>query len=407
MSESHRSPSDPSISVQQRRKVYLEPIWKFHAFGKQMQDHPPPGYEFVVARQVQEKVFDSVSRWSLGRFMLRSTDLLLPTGLVKSNVERWNARPRDARLTYACDHLVLRPEPWVIEVEYASLVLGHDPKHLRRFRGFMARALASSYCKRVLCWAEVGRRSLLADLDSETFAHKVTVVPYAVPPRLFLKQYRDDTVKLLFVGSGTTQGGFDFRGGREALETFAQLRKRYDQVEMVVRSDIPADVRARYGGMPGLRIIEDFISREEMDREFQSADIFLIPSHNTSPMITLDAMSYELPAVTINAWANPEYVEDGKTGLVARSSTRLPYYYPGTRQPNWADPSFRKAIRTPDPEVLADLVSKVGLLIENPELRRRLGRAARWEVDYGRFSLAAVNRQLAMVFDDAIGDDHG
>jgi glycosyltransferase involved in cell wall biosynthesis len=291
-------------------------------------------------------------------------------------------------------------------VESASLVLGIDPKHLSRFKGAMTKALASNYCKRVLCWAEVGRRSLLADLNSEAFAHKVTVVPYAVPPKRFQKACNDGRHRLLFVGSGTSKGGFDFRGGREALETFALLRQRYDNVEMVVRSDVPPDVKSRYRGMSGLRIIDDFISREEMDHEYRSADIFIIPSHNTSPMIVLDAMSYELPVVTINTWANPEYVADGKTGLVACSSTKLQYYNPGTHQPNWANAAFQRAIRTPDPDVVSDLVSKVAILIEDVELRRRLGKAARWEVEHGRFSLTSTNQMLARIFDEAI-DDRG
>jgi len=384
------------------RKVYLEPIWKFHAFGKQLSTFPPTGYEFITARTPQEKLFDTVSHFDIGRFLLRSVDLVLPTGLVKTWVEKWNKPPAHSKLTYACDHLVFRPEPWIMEVEYASLVLGIDPKHLKRFKRTMERMLASPYCKRILCWAETGRRSLLHDLDSREFHDKIEVVHYAIPARSFVKEYRNEKVSLLFVGSGTSKGGFDYRGGREVMATFALLHQRYDNLEMVVRSDVPKDIKVRYEKIDGLRFMEKMVSQEELEREFLSADVFIIPSHNTSPMIMLDAMSYELPIVTIDTWANPEMVEDGKTGLVAQSSGRLPYYYADTCQPNWAAAEFKKTMLTPDPHVVDDLASKVSMLIENAELRRKMGKAARWEVENGKFSLKKMNEKLGHIFDKAI-----
>lgn len=384
------------------RKVLFEPIWKFHAFGYQLLAHPPEGYEFVVRRTSQEKTFDAISRWDFGRGLLRSVDLFLPTGLIKSWVERGNKAPDGVALTYACDHLILRPDPWVLEVEYASLVLGIDPKHLRRFKRTMERALASPSCRKIVCWAETGRRSLLHDMDASSFEHKIEVIHYAVPSRQFTKEYGTGKVRLLFVGSGTTKGGFEYRGGREVVAAFALLRQHYENIELVIRSDVPPDVRDRYSSVEGLRIIDEFIPRDELDHLFRSADVFLIPSHNTSPMITLDAMSYELPVVTLDTWANPEYVEDGKTGLVARSSTKLPYVYPGTAQPNWAAKEFVEAMRRPDPEVVQDLAAKIGRLIEDSELRRQMGKAARWEIEHGKSSLGHMNRRFAEVFDEAI-----
>ena len=387
------------------RQVYIEPIWKFHAFGTQLAANPPSGYEFVTSKTSREKLFDTIGNFNAGMFALKSIDRFLPTRLVKSWLEKFDATPVNSRLTYACDHLVFRPEPWVIEVEYASLVLGIDPKHLLRYKKTMEKALSSPNCKKILCWAETGRHSLLADLDSRGFHHKVEVVHYAVPAKSFVKAFNNGKTKLLFVGSGTSKGGFDFRGGREAIASFARLRQRYRDIEMTVRSDVPADVKARYYGLEGLRLLEDMIPREEMVQEFLTADIFLIPSHNTSPMIILDAMSYELPVVTKDFWANPEYVEDGKTGLVAMSSGKLAYFYKDTRQPNWTDKGFQRAIQDPDPAVVEDLANKISRLIDNPELRRRLGKAARREVEKGKFSLKKMNKKLAGIFDEAIDGD--
>ena len=383
-------------------KVLFEPIWKTHAFGHQFRAYPPPGFEIIVKSQQQESVINAASGFGAARAVLRASDIFVPTGLVKSMLERWNRPPDGTALTYAGDHLIFRREPWVIEVEYASLVLGMVPKHLARFHRTMERSLASPYCRRILAWSEAGRRSLIHDLHPDEFADKITVMPLCVPERRFEKEYDPKTIRILFVGSGTSKGGFDYRGGREAVETFAQLRRRFDNIELVVRSDVPPDIRDRFGGLSGLTILDDFVSRGELDQLFRSADIFMLPSHNTSPMIMLDAMSYELPIVTIGAWANPEFVHDGETGMVVPVSKTLPYYYRDTAQPNWAAPEFVRAIGTTDPVVINDLAGAVGRLIDDPELRRRLGRQGRHEIESGRFSLTRMNARLAEIFDAAI-----
>ena len=47
------------------------------------------------------------------------------------------------------------------------------------------------------------------------------------------------------------------------------------------------------------------------------------------------------------------------------------------------------------------------MLIVNPELRRKLGKAARWEVESGKFSLTKMNGKLGQIFNEAIAVDYG
>lgn len=393
------------------KKVYLEPGWVMHAAPLGLVANPPDGYEFVVKETIQEKVFKAVTYWDLPRFLLRSSDIVLPTGLVKSWLERKNQPPEGTALTYAIEHLVARPEPWVLETELAFLLAGRDPKHFMRFKGIVERALASPCCRKIICQSEASRKTLLADLDSSGFEHKLSVVYCTIRPRSFTKEHTE-VVKLLFVASDLLrQAGWSFeaflhKGGADTLETYAQLRKRYDNVELAVRARVPPELKKRYDGTPGLRFIEDFIPWEQLEHEYLSSDIFIQPSNLTVPMGLLEAMSYELAVVTTDSWANAEYVEDGQTGLVGpRSQKRGPYYYHDTAQPNFGSPEYSNAMRQADPQVVAGLAERVSMLIENPELRRRMGKAGRWEVEHGKFSLARVNAQLGRIFDEAIASD--
>lgn len=384
-----------------RRRIYFEPPWKVHAFGHQLAAFPPTGYEFVVAPPPARNLVQTISRRNMTYRLMRHLDNIIPTMLSKSWLQKRSKPPADTALTYATDHLVWRREPWVVEVEYAAMLAGIHPRHIKRFKDTIEKVLASPFCKRILCWSDAGRRTLLSNLDPQGFESKIEVFQYAVPARSFIKKYGNEKVKLLFIGSGTSKDPFEGRGGG-VFEVFTLLCQQYSNLELVVRCHVPPDVKSRYDGMANIKIIDKVIPWEELEREFQSADIFILPSYGTAILTILDAMSHELPVVTVDTWANPEYVEDGKTGLVAPKSKRLAYYCRDAFQPFFATSRFQKVMHQPDPEMAVNLAERVSLLIENPELRRRLGKAGRWEVEKGKFSLIKMNEKLKRIFDEAI-----
>jgi len=362
--------------------------------------YPPPGYTFLTDGFTPQLIVRTAARWHPARTLLKGTDILFPTSLVKAWAARWKSPPAGTELTYAVDHLVFRQEPWIVEVEYAAALVGIHARHLRRFRPLARRLLSSPQCRRIVCWSEAGRRSL-NDLGAEQIGKKTDVVYYGVPPKLASRPARAGPLTLLFVGSGTSDGAFEGRGN-EIFEVFAALRQRHRDVELVVRSDIPSYIRERYGALPGLRLMDRRVPREVLEREFLTADIFLFPSYHTLPSTILEAMSYGLPVVTIDSWANTEYVLDGITGLVVPRPRTLPAYCQGTQQPSFLDASFRGAARNPDPDCVAALTAAVATLIEQPDLRQRLGRASRREVEEGRFSLVTMNEKLRRIFDATI-----
>jgi glycosyltransferase involved in cell wall biosynthesis len=403
------------------RTVYFEPAGRIHSAHRELMRHPPPGYEFVTGGRVWDRLTAVPAQSDLVIHNLPViASKLLPVPLLKAWLESKLTRPPDGtRLTYAYNHPVFRKEPWVVNVEWAHMLAGFEVKQLRRFRGTIERLLASPHCRRIITWCEGARQSILANLDSSGFADKIELVPIAVHAKRFTKAYREDRVRLLFVGSANAPRGaissrlpgaylYDFyqKGGQEALETFARLKPAYPQLEIVMRAAVPPELKRKYGSLPGLRILEEVIPWQELEEEFKSADIFLFPSHQVPPWgVILDAMSYELPVVTTDVYANPELVEDGKTGLVVKGSASVPYY---DDDDSWI-PSvvtgrrreFNRAIRRLDPGVVDRLASAIARLIEDAGRRRTLGRAARGEVEQGRHSIARRNEKLKRIFDEA------
>jgi glycosyltransferase involved in cell wall biosynthesis len=382
------------------KKVYIEPAWKMHSYYKALADSPPPEYEFVTAESSLEKVTKAVSKIDFANPLFLGVDYILPLNLIKSNLTRFQRIPVAHDLIYAYDHLVLRKEPWVVDIEYVTFFVSYEPWHFQHFKGIIQKVLSSEYCKKIICGTEASQKTITHNLDCSGFKNKLEIVPFAIHKKNFCKKFSNNKIKLLFVGSSNILGQFEIKGGREALETFVLLSKKYDNLELVVRSDVPPDIKTKYADYKNINIIDRIVPWQIMEQEFKTADIFILPVHNTPFSVFLDAMSYELPVVTIDSWANGEIVEDGKTGLLAQKSDKIPYYVENFI-PNFGTARFKKALKTPDPQVVQRLAGIMSILVENQELRRQMGKAGRKEVEHGRFSIERRSEKLKRIFDEA------
>lgn len=379
--------------------------WKMHSLYNELVLSPPEGYQFVTAPTSVDRTFRLASKIRLA-YVLQQRILapLLPLVLLKSYAEKYlKTPPNRTDLTYACEHLVFRQEDWVVSMGGVTELVGGEGRHVRQFKKLIEAKLGSARCKGVICYYEVAKKSLEAGLDCRGFEDKAFVVHLAVRKKSLDKNHNDERVRLLFVGSVNIPGQFEIKGGKETLEAFVNLQKRYDNLELVIRSDVPQDIRDRYRGLPNLRIIDQIIPWETLEQEFQAADIFVLPAHCTVGMAMLDAMSYEMPVVTTDVYANPELVQDAATGFVVRHPDNVPYSRDGLPVSMFS-PSFTKAIKRTNRRLVEDIVRQTSILIENPDLRRKMGKAARQEVEEGKFSIERRNGQLKEILDRATAD---
>lgn len=366
---------------------------------------PPTGYRFITTASSWDTVSNSVSRQNmLYSLQMNILAKFFPPNLIKAYFEKFKQIPSESVLTYSAGHLVFRKEPWVVDLEFVTQLTGYKYYHLKRFRSIIERTLTSDYCKKIICWTEAGKKTVLLNLNCEKFEHKVEVVPLAIQRKSFTKKYDNKIIKLLFVGSANIPGEFEYKGGKEALEVFSILQKKYPNIQLVIRSDIPQELHRRYmSKMKNVTIINGIIPWAQLEHEFETADIFFYPTHSTPGLALLDALSYELPVVTTDIWANTEVVIDGKTGFSVKKSARIPYYS-GNFIPNWSHyptSKFMSLIKgAVDPVVIQELVEKTSILIEDADLRKKMGQAGRKLAD--GFSIENRNSKLKKVLDEAL-----
>jgi len=404
------------------RTVYLKGRFRggpFHSLYKELTEFPPQGYCYIsdlmksskskqpsqplsriqrMIRQIDGKMRSNNSVWSIWN-EAKTMSYLLVKEYRDSKFK--NLPEARASLIYCSQQLLFAKLPWIVDVEYANSLVGGN--EIRVVRRAVQHCLASKYCKKVLPWSDWSEKTLYRSMDCSSFKNKIETVHFAIRPKKVIQKKASDNTRLLFVGSTNLENALNFerKGGVETIESFLELRKKYDKLDLVVRSWVPREIKAKYSGIPGLKILDSPLSNEGLRQLYVSSDIFLFPSHLNLGMGILEAMSYELPVIARRVFDIPEAVEDMKTGLLLEPLKNLPYYL-WNGAPNVFDREFLLGIRRYRARFIEQIVEKTSVLIENTSLTKKLGRQARTTIEEGKFSIENRNAKLKRIFDEVL-----
>jgi glycosyltransferase involved in cell wall biosynthesis len=295
--------------------------------------------------------------------------------------------------------------PWIIEIEDPTTLFypmiqngqtcGIDIKNASCYP-IIRTLLEGENCKAILTHMR-STANLLPRLFGETIARKVVYAPLGVklPARWqhHEPQGPDEPIHLLFINSWCqVPENFFVRGGLDLLEAFDILRFRYPQLRLTLRTHLPNlhEHFLRIIEQGWVRVIDRFMTSEEMAALHAKSHVFLLPAARVHIVSLLQAMSYGLAVVASDGWGIEEYLENDRNGLVVKGR------YGKT---SWADPEAGilredyEPMYTADPENVERIVEAVSRLVEDGELRRRLGRAVRKDVET-RFTMSRWNEGL-------------
>ena len=299
-------------------------------------------------------------------------------------------------------------EPWVVQFESSLdfFSFGED------WHAEMEKPASRRYVLRQLreaAWllpeTDAARRSVLqAFPDAATeLGAKMEVCQIALRAGPEPRPQPEGPIRFLFVGSRNFPKDFLPKGGHMVLAAFREVRKRRSDVELTVRALVPEPYRSRYADQPGLTILDGDLTRERVDRLYEDHHVFVFPGSSTPGMVIREAFRAARPAVTIDAWANRELVEDGVTGLVAPAPPGVAYVNRFGAL-NWSHkPAFLKPFEDNVEKSVAALADAMERLAADDGLRRRMGENARREVVSGKFSIPTRNRILRKAYDRAAG----
>jgi glycosyltransferase involved in cell wall biosynthesis len=305
--------------------------------------------------------------------------------------------------------------PWVIEIEdpttlffpfihngqTAKINISDSP-----YCPIVRTLLETDQCRVILTHMRSSAEMLKNLFQSETITRKVRYFPLGVKAPRRWQQHNESEPKyinLLYINSWSQHpGNFQMRGGLDVLEAFSILRERYPQLRLTMRTSmIPLDEQYHRMIESGwVRVINRFLTADEMEALHAESHVFLLPAARVHIVSLLQAMASGLAVVASDGWGFTEYINHERNGLIVKGR------YGKT---SWADEKAGmlredyEATYSPDIEVVQGIVEAVSRLVEDHELRRRLGRAARHDVET-TYSLDNWNRGLKEVFNMALSE---
>jgi glycosyltransferase involved in cell wall biosynthesis len=210
-------------------------------------------------------------------------------------------------------------------------------------------------------------------------------------------------VTILFTNSwhqGATS--FYLRGGLDVLEAYSVVFSEYPGSRLVLRTKLPPDLDQRYRCLIdrcNVQVIDQFLSEQEMEALFTSADVYVLPAARLHVVSVLQAMASGLAIIVSDGWGMAEYITHGRNGLI------VPGRY---GRSSWMDSNGMlrenyQPLFLADPAVTNGLADALSSLIEDAQMRTTLAQTALNDIGT-RFSLERWNHDLATAFDTALSD---
>jgi glycosyltransferase involved in cell wall biosynthesis len=259
-----------------------------------------------------------------------------------------------------------------------KLFHGHAVLHMH---GLGINQAASGFRKKIYKWAfkkssVICLSNLLTYDIANIYAGSPYVVNNAIPlvqSDMSISRGKSSVVRVLFFSNLIiSKGIFVFLDAMELLH-----KRDIDFQAFIVgkESEITADVLIKEMQSRNLEKCIKYLGpkfNQEKNEVLQQCDICVYPTYRDAfPLVLLEVMQFGLPVIASIEGAIPDIVDDGKTGFLVEKH---------------------------QPKQIAD---KLELLINNPEIRIAMGKAAK-EKFFGRYTLNAFEKNMATVFESIL-----
>ncbi|HVW85533.1 MAG TPA: glycosyltransferase [Bryobacteraceae bacterium] len=223
---------------------------------------------------------------------------------------------------------------------------------------------------RLLCTIGLFARSQLMKISPASEWSKIEVTPLGVDHGLFAPRSScaaGDPFEILCVGRLTPA-----KGQHILVSAVRRLHAEGRRVRLRLIGDGPdrtsLEQVVRDAGLAGHVILEGSVNQDRIRDFYREADVFALASFAEGiPVVLMEAMAMEIPCVTTWITGIPELIRDSIDGLLVPPSDDIA------------------------------LAAAIARLMDDPELRRRLGEAGRRRI-IDKYDLRANVEKLAQVY---------
>ena len=395
-------------------------------------NNPPAGYRFTYSKPNHGKL--SVKKRLRRYIALSLTGIFIVTAALKFAALAWlkGAKLGDIRRFFRTrglkSQLLLKSRknlvfltsvpytfgqyPWVIELEdpisFLFPFFHNGETVLTNFQNspyfpVFKTLIESKQCRGIITHIKSTADNLPRLFNSEKISLKITYMPLGInlPTVFHVVRKEKKEVHLLFSNSWHQDPrSFFLRGGLDVLSAFEKLRERYKNVYLTLRSSLPS-LDSEYLSIiknNNVQVIKQFLIKSDWEMLMKESDIYLLPSDRIHVVSMLEAMSFGLPVVVSDGWGFEEYIHDRINGMIVKGRYGKVTWMDertGMVRENY------KSMHQKDPVVINGLVEVLSSLIEDKDLRNRIGQQARHDIKT-KYNLENWNNGLKKAFDKAL-----
>ncbi len=251
-------------------------------------------------------------------------------------------------------------------------------KRINILKNFML----NKYCKKLLPWSKWLERRMKQFLKDKEIVEKIEHL-YPALTSVDVEKQKNDNIVLFCCAGG---GYFYKKGGDNMFEAFDKIKDKYD-IQLIYVGEVADNYYKRYSQYDNITIYRKRINKEKLFEIYQSSDIFVLPTRmETFGMVLLEAMNFKLPVITTVGNLVPvsdEIVENNVSGYLVE-------------QKNQKYPNFAGQLD------FETFLEKIKVLIENDNLRDKMGKAGKKEITHGKFNIKKRNKKLRKIYEEAI-----
>lgn len=367
-------------------KVFINP--GVHPQFKEIIDYPPANVKFIYdkPRGDHNSKYMRKKREILSKI---HTKLQFPRITFIRNAEKYD-------IIHSTRGIIpINKKPWIVDIESGAAFASLKWKELKKplMRTIIRKYLASPYCRKILPQSEAAKKSLLENIDCSKFKDKIETL-YLAYHTTKLKRKKSKKIRISFIGRGYFE-----KGGHDTQQAFEILNKKYPgRLLLKMKCNVPEKYKLKLSNVKYLDKIDD--QKEFYKEIFGDCDIYVQPTTIDSFGVSiLEAMSTGLPIVCTDDFTLPELVKDGYNGFLVKSPVN---WYPYALKNDWE--GYKKKAEKDHPKTVKELVKKISILIENPKLRKRMGKNSFKLVSSGKFSIKERNKELEKIYKEALAD---
>ncbi len=363
-------------------KIYMQYPWKFpdSSYYKNILDFPPKNIVYANYKKSAKKQMTLIESSKKFESMRKFKNILRKIlGFLQLPHLTYNFK-KDYDLIHCAHCLSLNKKPWIVDTEtFDRVTAGGNIAYSKIGKWLIKNRLESPYCKKILAWSKDCKKTFeKAFPGNKKILSKLEILSFALPLPKF-KKISHKNLKILFVARW-----FDAKGGRQTLQVFNELSKKYPKIEFIFICPTPKEFKEKYKNNLQIKIMDLIPQKILFEKIYPSCDIFFYPGFGDSYGFAIpEALSYGLPVITSNTFAKNELIQEGKTGfLIDKPKT-------------WKDYSCM------DEKMLQEFLKKTSELIENKKLREKMSKAARKRAKEFH-SIEKRNQKLIKIYQEAL-----